>query len=160
VRRAVSTLAGALGPGLVPALARTAELLREDADALEDLADRLLTDVLRPGGAPEPGSGPSLALAVDPLLAAAPAIRRRALLAALRLAGVPAGALGRRHVLAVDALLIAWRGQGPVHLPGRVVARRDCGRLLLSGWAGVGREAGGQPREEMGCRRPPLVERE
>ena len=66
------------------------------------------------------------------MLAAEPvAVRRRALLAAARRAGSPAGSLGRAHVLALDALLTAWHGQGPVSLPGGVEARRDCGRLLL-----------------------------
>lgn len=153
VRRATGLLTAALGDGLVPALARTADLLREDADALDELAARLLAQALvtAPGPLSGPGQPPpepngvggpqqtaELALEVEPLTGVAAAIRRRALLSALRLAGCPAGGLGRRHVLAVDALLIAWRGQGPVHLPGRVLARRDCGRLLLAGPPGCG----------------------
>lgn len=122
VRAALTALDAALGPGLVEALARTADLLREDADALDLAAAALLQD------ARDGGSGLDVAV-----LAAAPdAVRRRALLQAVRAAGAPAGALGRRHVLAVDALCTAWRGQGPAHLPGGVVARRECGRLLLA----------------------------
>jgi tRNA(Ile)-lysidine synthase len=34
-------------------------------------------------------------------------------------------------VLAVDALLTDWRGQGPIHLPGRRAARRACGTLVV-----------------------------
>ncbi|MFZ0159023.1 MAG: TilS substrate-binding domain-containing protein, partial [Kineosporiaceae bacterium] len=60
------------------------------------------------------------------------AVRRRAVLAALREAGCPAAALSRRHVLAVDALIVAWHGQGRIDLPGGVGARRACGRLELS----------------------------
>jgi tRNA(Ile)-lysidine synthase len=40
--------------------------------------------------------------------------------------GVSAGALSAVHVEALDALVSAWSGQGPVHLPGGVlVARRE-----------------------------------
>jgi tRNA(Ile)-lysidine synthase len=158
VRGATAVLAGALGVGLVPALARTADLLREDADALDALADDLLTAAIRAAHAPTEhegavaggvlgGDGPGgrVALDVATLTAAPAAIRRRALLAALRQAGVPGSALGRRHVLAVDALLVGWHGQGPTHLPGRLTAVRDCGRLLL---AGSPAEQAGSPAEQ------------
>ncbi|MFS0706224.1 TilS substrate-binding domain-containing protein, partial [Cellulomonas sp. 179-A 9B4 NHS] len=56
---------------------------------------------------------------------------RRALHAAAVRAGVPAGSLARRHVLAVDALVTDWHGQGDAHLPGARAARRACGRLYL-----------------------------
>ena len=46
-------------------------------------------------------------------------------------AGSPAGALSRAHVLAVDALVTDWHGQGAVALPGGVAARRAYGRLAL-----------------------------
>jgi tRNA(Ile)-lysidine synthase len=66
------------------------------------------------------------------VLAAAPdAVRHRALRAAAVAAGSPAGSLGRVHVLALDALVVRWRGQGTTALPGGVSARRACGRLLV-----------------------------
>jgi tRNA(Ile)-lysidine synthase len=37
----------------------------------------------------------------------------------------------RSHVLALDALLTDWHGQGSVALPGGVVGQRVCGRLRL-----------------------------
>jgi tRNA(Ile)-lysidine synthase len=128
LRSAMGVLDAALGPGLPQALARTADLLREDAAALDALADQLLTaatlnDPLEPDGA---------LLDVEVLAAGPDAVRRRALLAAIRRAGGPAGAVGRRHVLAVDALVVAWRGQGVTYLPGGVVAVRDCGRLRIA----------------------------
>jgi len=52
-------------------------------------------------------------------------------LAALR-ADVPAGSLTTTHLLAVDALLVDWHGQGAVSLPGGVSAARRCGRLSLA----------------------------
>jgi tRNA(Ile)-lysidine synthase len=58
-------------------------------------------------------------------------VRRRALRSAAVAAGSPAGALHRVHVLALDALLTDWHGQGPLHLPGPVSASRACDRLSL-----------------------------
>jgi tRNA(Ile)-lysidine synthase len=113
----MSTLEEALGPGLTEALARTAELLAEDADALDAAAADLLA-AARAGGAE---AAPD-ALDVAVLAAAPTAIRRRALLVAARAAGSPPGALSRRHAVAVDALITAWRGRGQVDLPGGLVA--------------------------------------
>ena len=101
-----------LGPGVVPALARTADLLRDDADALDAMAADLLA-AADPGGVGK--------LDVRTLAAAPVAVRRRSLLAAARTAGSPAGALSHRHALALDALLTA--GTGAADLPGQVVAR-------------------------------------
>lgn len=111
------TLERVLGPGVAEALARTADQLREDADVLEALADELLDY--------------AAGLEIDVLEQAPDAIRRRALRTALIKAGCPAGALSRAHVLAVDALVVDWHGQGPVSLPGGVAARRAYGRLAL-----------------------------
>ncbi len=121
VRAAMEVLEAALGPGLVPALARTAGLLAEDAAALEESALELAERARRPGG-----------YACETLAAASDAVRRRALLAAAREAGSPAGALGSRHALALDTLVVRWRGQGAVHLPGGVVAGRRCGTLWFA----------------------------
>jgi len=142
LRALMPKLESELGPGVAAALARTADQLREDADALDtfaaDLLDRaaidgpvldgLTLDGLTPAGLALEG----LALDCATLAAAPDAVRRRALLAAARRAGSPAGALGRRHVLAVDALITRWRGQGAVRLPGGVVAGRACGRVVLA----------------------------
>jgi len=137
VRAAAAALDEALGPGLAEALARTGALLAEDAEALDVAAACLLADAIAAG----PAGGPSgradgsdrtgVHLGVPVLAAAPPAIRRRVLLLAARTAGSPAGALSRRHALAVDALITAWHGQGRVHLPGGVVARRDAQILVV-----------------------------
>jgi len=129
LRALLPLLEEALGPGLAAALARTADLAREDAEALEALAADLLRSATGPGAAP--GLAPGLALDTAVLATAPDAVRRRALLAAARAAGSPAGSLGRAHVLALDALVTRWRGQGPVHLPGGVSVLRSCGRLVL-----------------------------
>jgi hypothetical protein len=127
VRAALGTLDEALGPGLVEALTRTAESAAEDADALDGYARDLVRSATGAASA-----APSTHASIAVLVQAPDAVRRRALLALLRDAGCPAGALSRRHVLAVDALVTDWRGQGPVHLPGGVEATRACGRLALN----------------------------
>jgi tRNA(Ile)-lysidine synthase len=121
VRAALGVLGDALGPGLPAALARTAALLAEDAEALDGYAAGLADRARRADG-----------YACTELAAAPDAVRRRALRLAARDAGAPAGALGSRHVLALDALVVRWRGQGPVHLPGGVVAGRRYGTLWFS----------------------------
>jgi tRNA(Ile)-lysidine synthase len=113
VRRLAGELERALGPGVAQALARTADLLRDDADALDAAAGRLLIEA-------DPEQAGELDIAV---LAAAPAaIRRRTLLAAARNAGGPASALSHKHALALDGLLTAGTGT-TIDLPGGVSAR-------------------------------------
>jgi tRNA(Ile)-lysidine synthase len=91
-------------------LARTARLLREDADALDALA------------APEDD--------VPALLALPAALRSRALkLWAERQCGAP---VTSAHVDALRALVEDWHGQGAVALPGGGRASRTGGRLAFS----------------------------
>ncbi|TXR52351.1 tRNA lysidine(34) synthetase TilS [Quadrisphaera setariae] len=142
--RVLPVLEAELGPGVAGALARTAEQLREDAEVLERLAGELLERSAaaqdRSGDAvdaddgvdPRPGADPGAGLDVEVLAAAPAALRRRALRAAALQAGAAAGELSREHVLAVDALVVSWHGQGPVPLPGRVGAVRTCGRLRFA----------------------------
>jgi tRNA(Ile)-lysidine synthase len=126
VRTALAVLEDALGPGLPAALARTAALLAEDAAALDAAAEELLAAARAESG------HVSGELSCKVLAAAPDAVRRRALLAAARAAGAAAGSLSRRHALALDALVVRPRGQGPVHLPGGVVAGRGCGTLWFA----------------------------
>ncbi|SCG76574.1 tRNA(Ile)-lysidine synthase [Micromonospora rifamycinica] len=85
----------------------------------------------RDGSAPD-GSGVRAGggLSVAALAGLPGAVRGRVLHAWARELGATPGALSHRHVDALDALVTAWRGQGPTALPGgRRVGRRD-GRLL------------------------------
>jgi len=107
-----------LGPGVAEALARTADLARADADAL---------DAIAAGYAPDDGGGLPAASLVELSEAVSSRIVRRWLVDG----GCPPGALGAAHVRRVLALATAWRGQGAVALPGGVEALRDCGRLIL-----------------------------
>jgi len=90
-----------LGGGVAEALARTASALREDTDALDGLA----ADEL-----PAARAGDDLdATAIEGL----PAALRRRMIRGWLLAGGASG-LTDPQIKAVDAVVIAWRGQGPV----------------------------------------------
>jgi len=112
-----------LGGGVAEALARTAAALREDTEALDDLADRALDDA--EDGVP---------VSVATLVGLPTAVRRRVIRRWLLRGG--ASGLTDKQIRAVDALVTAWRGQGGVavgsDLPNRrlFAGRRD-GRLVL-----------------------------
>ncbi|THA48915.1 tRNA lysidine(34) synthetase TilS [Streptomyces sp. A1136] len=111
----------ALGKGVVEALARTAQLSRDDADALDAWAADAETRVRDEDGR----------LECAKLYALPPAVRRRVLRRAVVAAGSPAGSLFARHIEEVDRLITGWRGQGAINLPGRVEAQRQGGRLVI-----------------------------
>jgi tRNA(Ile)-lysidine synthetase-like protein len=117
------TLETTLGPGIAESLARSADLLRADADALDALAARYLADG---------GVAPSERLTVDSLSRLAGAVRSRVLRVAALHAGCPPTDLSAAHIAAIDALVTAWRGQGPLSLPGGVTAQRVNGTITLS----------------------------
>ncbi|OMI38462.1 tRNA lysidine(34) synthetase TilS [Streptomyces sparsogenes] len=156
---ALPVLEKALGKGVVEALARTAQLSRDDADALDAWAARAEAEVrtdLPPagaapaatastgrastdrasagtagaGGAPAPGTD-LVELDAVGLHALPTAVRRRVLRRAAIAAGAPAGSLFARHIEEVDRLITGWRGQRPLNLPGRVEVRREGGRLVI-----------------------------
>ncbi|MEO3874227.1 tRNA lysidine(34) synthetase TilS [Nonomuraea sp. B12E4] len=115
-----------LGPGVAEALARTAAMAREDADALDEWAAEAyrncaLSDI-----------GGSVTLAVAELEKLPDAVRRRVLRRAAITAGAPSGALSSTHVLAVDRLVMSWHGQKAVDLPGGLSAVRRYGTLILA----------------------------
>jgi hypoxanthine phosphoribosyltransferase len=110
-----------LGPGIAAALARSADLLRADADALDALTPDLLQQ--QPDG--------SLCLPVAELQVLPAALRTRALRAAAISAGSPPTDLTAAHIAHLDGLITRWHGQGPLDLPGRVAALRADGRIVL-----------------------------
>ncbi|MQA12237.1 MAG: tRNA lysidine(34) synthetase TilS [Pseudonocardiaceae bacterium] len=113
---ALPLLEDVLGGGVAAALARTAAQLREDTEALDELAERLLEEADRAG-----------ALDVRTMAGHPAAIRRRALRSWLRAAGV--NDLTDAQLRSVDALIGDWRGQGGVWLAGHLVAGRSHGTL-------------------------------
>jgi tRNA(Ile)-lysidine synthase len=114
------TLERELGPGIAQALARTAEQLREDSDALDHFAEEMaeeLADLAESGI-----SLPVRALASNP-----PALRQRLIrLAVLSEFHV---SLSRAQTLEVARLVTDWHGQKPLDLPGVRVERQ--GGLLI-----------------------------
>lgn len=107
----------AIGPGIAEALARTASLLRDDADALDQLTDRT-------------AQGHDLSSLEIEFLAGLPkAIRTRLIRRAIYAQGAPVGSISADHVSAVEALVTSWHGQGEISLPGGVKVARISGRL-------------------------------
>ena len=117
--RAIPALASALGVDPVPALARTAALCAADDDALAQWASALAASATPGEGYDSDEARPSLA--VSHLLGAPRAVRTRALREAARSGGIRA--LSSAHVDALDDLVVAWRGQGPIDLPGGTASR-------------------------------------
>lgn len=119
--RVLPLLEAELGPGVAASLARTADQLREDAEALDELATASAPTVRGNGGG----------LDVRLLETLPTAVRRRVLRLAALEAGSPPSELFRQHVLALDELVTDWRGQRGVDLPGHVTAARVEGELHL-----------------------------
>ena len=94
---------------------------RADDAALDDLAATAWLAAAAPA-APATDNGPAGdGLRVAELAGLATAVRTRVLHAWAHHLGVPRAALSYRHVTALDALVIGWHGQGPVHLPGAII---------------------------------------
>jgi tRNA(Ile)-lysidine synthase len=126
----VPLLEEVLAGGVAEALARTAALLQVDLDALDALA---ATPHLGPSGTDTvgktPPSGSASTAEVTALIDLPDALRLRVLRRWLLDAGAPR--LTAAHLAAVDGLITAWHGQGPIDLPGhRRVARRS-GTLVI-----------------------------
>lgn len=119
-REALAALEADLGPGLAQALARSADLLRDDADLLDELA-----------GDAVPEHGPD-GVAVADLADLPSALRSRVWRRLLLAAGAPAGSLAAGHVAACDRLVTDWHGQGPLHLPGDLRVSRADGRVHIA----------------------------
>ena len=121
VRRTVlPLLERELGPGIAEALARTAEQLREDSDALDHFAEEMAEDI-----ADLAESG--ISLSVRSLASNPPALRQR--LIRLAVGSEFHVSLSRAHTLEVARLVTDWHGQKPLDLPGIRVERQ--GGLLI-----------------------------
>jgi tRNA(Ile)-lysidine synthase len=119
-REVIPYLEENLDPGISGAPIRSASLLRDDSEALDLWAER-----------------EAVALDLSDLdclhLATLPrAIRTRILRKAAIQAGVTPGTLTFEQILALDALISRWSGQGEVSLSGGVKVARISGRLSLS----------------------------
>jgi tRNA(Ile)-lysidine synthetase-like protein len=115
-----------LGAGAIAGLARTANLLRADSEALDDWAMREFERL-------ELRIGKSIEFDVHDLLALPEAVRTRVIRLACQACGCPSGTLAFDHIFVVHAFLVDWRGQGAATLPGGVTAQRRYDRLCLTG---------------------------
>jgi tRNA(Ile)-lysidine synthase len=113
------TLENELGPGIVDSLARTAELLRDDDDALDLLATGMARSVMAT-------AADGVSLEVDGTASKPRALRTRL----IRLAAAEAfmASLSHTQTRAIDALLVDWHGQKAIDVTGGSVVRQD-GRL-------------------------------
>ncbi len=102
-----------LGPGVTEALARTADLIRDDSEYLDELALAAYDRVAKAGAT-------SMVLEVAELETLPAAIRGRVILRALEVFGAT---FSRTHVLAVNDLIDNWHGQKELALPGVRVVR-------------------------------------
>jgi tRNA(Ile)-lysidine synthase len=113
-REVLPLLEDVLQGGVAEALARTAALVQEDLDALDQLA----------AGHRHGGELPVAELAKLPR-----AVRTRVLRAWVY--AHAAEPLTAERTAELDALITAWHGQGPIDLPGRFEVVRASGRLSL-----------------------------
>ncbi|GLK06655.1 tRNA lysidine(34) synthetase TilS [Streptosporangium carneum] len=148
--RLLPALEEELGPGVAEALARTADLCRDDADALDGWADAAYAEAVVRDPAHDPdrdsdrdsagdsalsdigGGAGAVTLAVQGLAELPRAVRLRVLRRAAIAAGAPPGALSAAHVLQADRLVTGWRGQRRVEVPGGVGVVRRYGTLVFA----------------------------
>ena len=117
--RVMPVLESELGPGVAEALARTAEQLREDADAFQDMIDETIEDIVEHAEA-------GISISVAALAANPAALRNRIVRYVVDSEfGV---SLSRAQTLEVARLATDWTGQGPIDLPG-CLARRVGARI-------------------------------
>src|SRR5688572_25287172 len=126
VRRQLLPMMQSFNPRITEALARTAELLRDDSRALDSAAQRLSelsTDK----------SAKRHQLRTDLLADAPPALRRRALRLWLQQSRGDLRRLELVHVRAVENLVTQNRGGRTIELPGGSTISSKSGRLTFNG---------------------------
>ena len=115
-RSVLPVLERELGPGIAEALARSADQLAEDADALDAFAFEVAEELAEHAEA-------GISLSVRALASNPAALRQR--LIRLVVQSEFHRSLSRVQTLEVARLVTHWHGQGPVHLPGIRVERRN-----------------------------------
>ena len=124
VRRLLADLGEELGPSVVLGLSRSADLLREDADALDAAAAEAYGVLVAHEAAGWSADCADLAELPG-------ALRGRVIRAMALAAGCPADELDLEHVRRLRDLVERWAGQGAASLPGGVRGERVYGRLWL-----------------------------
>ncbi|MEV7631934.1 tRNA lysidine(34) synthetase TilS [Microbacterium sp. NPDC089318] len=120
--RVLPVLEAELGPGIAEALARTAEQLREDAEAFDEMIHETIEDIVEHA---EAGIAVSVAA-----LAANPAALRNRIIRLVVDSEFGVG-LTRSQTLEVARLVTDWSGQGPIDLPA-CAARRAGGQIVFT----------------------------
>lgn len=120
--RVLPVLESELGPGIAEALARTAEQLREDAEAFDEMIHETIEDIVEHAEA-----GISVSVAA---LAANPAALRNRIIR-LVVDSEFGASLTRTQTVEVARLATDWSGQGPIDLPG-CSATRVGGRIVFT----------------------------
>jgi tRNA(Ile)-lysidine synthase len=126
VRQELIPLMRTFNGRVVEALVRTAELLREDAAALQEASEKLLDEASEAQATSEASP-----LRVDILASAPVALRRRALRLWIERGRGDLRRLEMVHLLAVEKLLTGERGGRVAQLPGGSAVTRLRGRLLF-----------------------------
>ena len=120
--RVLPVLEAELGPGIAEALARTAEQLREDAEAFDEMIHETIEDIVEHAEA-----GISVSVAA---LAANPAALRNRIIR-LVVDSEFGASLTRTQTVEVARLVTDWSGQGPIDLP-ECSAVRQGGRIVFT----------------------------
>jgi tRNA(Ile)-lysidine synthase len=126
VRKSLLPLMRSFNARIVEALSRTSELLREDGQALDAAAAKLLDE------ASEGAASDAEPLRVDVLVKAPAALRRRALRQWIARGRGDLRRLELVHLTAVENLLFGERGGRRALLPGGASVSRKQGRLWFS----------------------------
>ncbi len=121
-RHVLPVLEAQLGPGIAEALARTAEQLREDAEAFDEMIHETIEDIVEHAEA-----GISVSVAA---LAANPAALRNRIIR-LVVDSEFGASLSRAQTIEVARLVTDWSGQGPIDLPGCAAVRQG-GRIVFT----------------------------
>lgn len=120
-QRVLPVLEAELGAGVAANLARSARLAREDADALDELAVRIMREAIKPRQhSRQPDE--AVSLSIDALAHAPAALRQRVIRLVAR--ECFQAHFSQTHTLAVSALVTDWHGQGAIHAPGVTVQRQ------------------------------------
>ena len=120
--RVLPVMEAELGPGVAEALARTAELLRQDGEAFQQQIEEVIEDICEPAEA-------GIAVSVGALAANPAALRQRII--RLVVSSEFGTSLNWAQTTEVARLVTEWRGQGPIDLPG-LTARREGGLLVFT----------------------------
>jgi tRNA(Ile)-lysidine synthase len=127
MRKHLDLLSEEFGPSIVSGLVRTADMLRTDDRALDQIAMQYFLAAEK--------SEFEVSMSVEELEIVPTAIRTRLIKLCfdqLTLGTRENSPLTHQHVMSVEALISGWSGQGGIALPLGVTAKREYGRLVFN----------------------------